>query len=443
MKIVHVIPFFLPDTVAGTEVYCWSLCKYQQRKGMEVEVVIPGFGLKDTEEYLYDGIRVVKYAEPTVQSRLHIAALAAPEGITAFTDHLKQTGTDIVHFHGIYGGIGITVGHMEAAKQSGFRTVYTIHLPSDTCRTQTLMYKDKELCDGIIRPVRCAACSLVHQKNVNGAVADVLATLSGGLQKIGVDTAYWNNGLGTALSSVNRIVDIRKNLDRLAASCDKMVFYAKWFRKIITANGFPAEKTEYIPPALSYATEGEGSLPPISFEYKESVKIIFIGRIHPAKGLDLLLEALQALPEQSLELSIYGKSGDDAYYRSCQDLSANMKNVHWRGLLPRERLLSSFGQHDLLCLPSVFSEMSPLVIQEAFAAGIPVLASAVYGNAEQVRHDQNGLLFPFNSMTGLRGQLKRIIEEQGLLSALKGRVVAPPSFDEAGEKYLALYNRIN
>ena len=78
MKIVHVIPFFLPDTVAGTEIYCWSLCKYLQGQGMEVEVVIPGYGLTATAEYEYDGIRVVKYAEPTEQTRLHIAGLAAP-----------------------------------------------------------------------------------------------------------------------------------------------------------------------------------------------------------------------------------------------------------------------------------------------------------------------------------------------------------------------------
>jgi glycosyltransferase involved in cell wall biosynthesis len=97
----------------------------------------------------------------------------------------------------------------------------------------------------------------------------------------------------------------------------------------------------------------------------------------------------------------------------------------------------------MLCLPSAFSEMSPLVIQEAFAAGIPVLASEVYGNAEQVRHDQNGLLFPFKSLSGLLQQLSRIIEEKDLLPALKSRVVAPPSFDQAGEQYLTLYNRIN
>ena len=334
-------------------------------------------------------------------------------------------------------------GHMEEAKRLGFRTLYTIHLPGDTCRTQTLVYKGKELCDGIIRPVRCAACSLVHQNKSGDLTAGVMAHLSRGLQMAGIDTARWGNSLGTGLSSVNRIVDLQKNLERLSVSCDKMVFYAKWFREIMIENGFPAGKTEYIPPALSYAAEGVQPLAPVGFNSRDSFKLIFIGRIHLAKGLDLLLEALQGLPEEKFEASIYGKSGDDKYYNSCRDLSRNMKNIHWRGLLPREQLLPAFRQHDMLCLPSAFSEMSPLVIQEAFAAGIPVIASEVYGNAEQVRHNQNGLLFPFKSMNGLRHQLSRIMEEKELLPALKSRVIAPPSFDEAGEQYLALYNRIN
>lgn len=51
-----------------------------------------------------------------------------------------------------------------------------------------------------------------------------------------------------------------------------------------------------------------------------------------------------------------------------------------------------------MSLCSTFSEMSPLVIQEAFAARLPVIASNVYGNAEQITHGENGLLFNFNDV---------------------------------------------
>lgn len=439
MKIVHVLPFFLPDTVAGTEVYCWSLCKYLQQQGVLIEVIIPGYGQEKTTEYLFDGIKVVKYAEPTKSTRFHIAGLSLPTGIAAFKDCLKAAAPDCVHFHGIYGGIGITLQHMAEAKAMGFTTIYTMHLPGHTCRTQTLVYKQQQLCDGIIRPARCASCALEHQDR-KGWLTNIIAGVSVGLQKAGIDTATWNNSLGTGLSAANRIVDIQRDLQRMAVICDKVVLYAKWFRKIMVANGFPADKLEYIPPALTYTGELDEHTLPTTFHANDSLKLVFAGRIHPAKGIDLMLQALQSLPEEKVELSIYGKEEENEYNRYCRSLSNGKKNIHWRGLLSRDKLLPTFRQHDMLCLASAFSEMSPLVIQEAFAAGIPVLASEVYGNAELIFPGENGLLFPFKSMEGFREQVQRLISEKELLPQLKSRIKPPLSFDTIGEQYISVYN---
>jgi glycosyltransferase involved in cell wall biosynthesis len=441
MKIVHVLPYFLPETVAGTEVYCWSICKYLQRQGIASEVVIPGYDQTQTTEYEFDGIRVVKYAEPTKPTRLHLMRLVLPEGLGAFKDYLQTARPDWVHFHGIYGGTGITIQHIAEAKALGFHIMYTMHLSGDVCRSQTLVYKDRELCDGVIRPARCAVCSLMQRGN-NEWVANAMAGLSAGLQKVGIDAAYWNNSLGTGLSIVNRIVDMQKDLQRLGTLCDKVVLLAKWFQGMMIANGFPPEKMEYIPQALSYTGESNQTFSAVSFRYKDSLKLVFAGRIHPAKGIDTLLKAIQDLPEEKIELSIYGKSGDDEYYNYCRSLSDGKNNIYWRGLLPREQVLPAFRQHDMFCLPSAFSEMSPLVIQEAFAAGIPVLASGVYGNAELIRPGHNGLLFPFKSVAGLREQLDRVFTENSLLPYMKSQVSPPLSFDSVGKQYLDLYRSI-
>jgi len=217
MKIIHVIPGFLPEHVAGTEIYCWSICKYLLSRGEETEVVIPGFGQQQNSEYIYDGIRVIKYAEPTQQNRLHISGLTLPEGIKNFRQYIQDARPDCVHFHGIYAGIGITVQHIVEVKALGIPVIYTMHLPGHICATETLIYKEKEICDGIIRPVRCASCHLVHQGN--GATAsNIMAGLSGILQKTGIDAGYWNSSLGTGLSCVNRITDIQKRLRQLAGA---------------------------------------------------------------------------------------------------------------------------------------------------------------------------------------------------------------------------------
>jgi glycosyltransferase involved in cell wall biosynthesis len=441
MKIIHVIPGFLPEKLAGTEIYCWSLCKNLQAEGHDTEVVIPGYGQKETTAYEYDGIRVTRYAEPTVQTRLHISGLALPEGIANYKAYIRQAKPDIVHFHAIYGGVGLTVQHIVETKALGFKVVYTMHLPKHVCANNTMVHKGKELCDGIIRPVRCAACTLVHQ-NKSELVADTIATVSGALRTIGIDTGKWDNPAGTALSSVNRIVAIKKDLGRLAAATDMVVLYARWFQKIIIANGFPAAQTEYVPPALSWSGETGRPSKPLDFKNPDGVKLIFVGRIDPEKGVHLLIEAIKGLPEDKIELSLYGKPIEEDYYERCRKMSAGCSNIHWRGLLAREEILSTFARHDMLCLPSAFSEMSPLVIQEAFGAGIPVLASEVYGNAELIRHDNNGLLFPFKSLDGLQQQLRRLIGEKGLLPRLKQGVTPPLTFDEIAKKYLRIYSSL-
>jgi glycosyltransferase involved in cell wall biosynthesis len=119
-----------------------------------------------------------------------------------------------------------------------------------------------------------------------------------------------------------------------------------------------------------------------------------------------------------------------------------MKNIKWMGTIQKESVLSEMRQYHALCLPSTFSEMSPLVIQEAFAAGIPVIASNVYGNAEQIKDGVNGLLFRFNDALSLREQLLRCINDPQLLFQLKQGVLSPRSFQEVGDEYHELYQEL-
>ena len=442
MKCVHVIPNCFPESLGGTEVYCWTLCKHLQRLGMEAEVLTPGYGQPLTTEYEYDGVRVYKYAEPTKQTRLHISGLDLPEGIRNFRDSLIKARPDLVHIHGIYPGIGITLQHISEIKALKIPVIYTMHLSGHVCATQTLIRNGTQPCDGIIRPGQCATCSLMHQ-GYTRVFSEILTGISHILYKAGIDSGYWNNKLGTALSGVNRIVDLRNNLDRLADLCDKVVVLSKWFRNLMGRNGFPAEKMEYVQPGISYLDSTEIAQKVLKFNNNNALKLIFVGRIDQVKDVKLLLNALNDLPEDKIELSIYGKVSDLAYYNQCMKLSRNKKNIHWRGLFSRKELMSIFQQHDMLCLPSALSEMSPLVIHEAFGARIPVLASDVLGNAELINNNVDGLLFPYKSMEILQQQLNRLIDDRNLLASLKNGVVLPAPFESVAGKYLSIYRNVS
>jgi glycosyltransferase involved in cell wall biosynthesis len=262
------------------------------------------------------------------------------------------------------------------------------------------------------------------------------------LKSKGVDSAYWNNSLGTGLSMPNRIKDLKDNLLRIEEHCDKICIYSKWFYKLMLKNGIRESKLKSIPPALPYMESGKNSSEKpenLTFSYPGSIKLIFAGRISPFKGLHLLLEALKEIPEDKIELSIYGKEDSKEYLNNCKKISEGKKNIHWRGVLSRNLIIETFKEHDVFCLPSTFSEMSPLVIQESFEAGIPIIASKVYGNMEHIKHQQNGLLFDFNSISDFAEQLKVLIDMPSLLEEMKSNIKPPIKFNEVGEIYLSLY----
>ncbi|RYG36104.1 MAG: glycosyltransferase, partial [Chitinophagaceae bacterium] len=87
-------------------------------------------------------------------------------------------------------------------------------------------------------------------------------------------------------------------------------------------------------------------------------------------------------------------------------------------------------------------EMSPLVIQEAFAAGIPVIGSDVYGNAEQISDNRNGWLFRFQDVNALTEILQTLIRQPEKIGEAKKTISAPKTFAEVASGYEVVYQEI-
>jgi glycosyltransferase involved in cell wall biosynthesis len=170
------------------------------------------------------------------------------------------------------------------------------------------------------------------------------------------------------------------------------------------------------------------------------LRILFLGRINKLKGLHLLLETLSSINATLVELSIYGNSDDYQYESVLRAKTSQLSNIHWKGKLSQSEVIPTMRKYDILFLGSTFSEMSPLVIQEAFAAGLPVLASNVHGNAEQIKHGINGLLFKFNDKADLKYQIEKLINDPSYIQKLSENIIKPKPFDNVAEQYLELYN---
>jgi glycosyltransferase involved in cell wall biosynthesis len=169
------------------------------------------------------------------------------------------------------------------------------------------------------------------------------------------------------------------------------------------------------------------------------LKLIFVGRISHFKGIKLLLMALSKLDSSKICLDIFGDSGEADYMADCKSLSVNMTNVKWKGRLAHEEVINTMSQYDILCLPSTFSEMSPLVVQEAFAAGIPVLASEAIGNVEQIKNSENGWLFKFNDTEYLSELLMNLVNDVTLVDKAKKNLTPVRSFKEIADEYAGVY----
>ena len=95
---------------------------------------------------------------------------------------------------------------------------------------------------------------------------------------------------------------------------------------------------------------------------------------------------------------------------------------------------------DVLVLPSVWLENSPLVIKEAFAAGVPVVTSDLGGMAEQVRPEIDGLVFEPGNADALASQLRRLQTEPGLLERLGAGIRPPMTIEQDAAALRCLYS---
>ncbi|MFH1635551.1 MAG: glycosyltransferase [Chloroflexota bacterium] len=118
------------------------------------------------------------------------------------------------------------------------------------------------------------------------------------------------------------------------------------------------------------------ALPVRSWLPEGRLRLLYLGRLHPIKGIENLLRALKRLEDGSVSLTICG-SGDEAYSLSLRHLVYDLgleQCVSFNGHLENEEKTKAFMQADVCVMPS-FTENFGMVVAEALAHGVPVIAS--------------------------------------------------------------------
>jgi glycosyltransferase involved in cell wall biosynthesis len=151
---------------------------------------------------------------------------------------------------------------------------------------------------------------------------------------------------------------------------------------------------------------------------------LFMGRLTPEKGVRTLLEAWNIL-DGAMPLEIAGEGPLTGETRAA---AAQIPNVFLRGWLPREHLQEMIRNAAVVIVPSEWYEPFGLTIAEAFAAGVPVIASRLGSLTSMVRHRETGLLFEAGSAADLAAQVRWLLSNPDESRAM--RVSARREFEE-------------
>ncbi len=192
---------------------------------------------------------------------------------------------------------------------------------------------------------------------------------------------------------------------------DRIVAQTRSETALLAGLGVAAERIVRIPDGIDL-TEFEGIGGPRR-SGSGGLTVLFVGRLYPEqKGLEPLVRSWALLPsELDLNLRIVG---DDWGGRRLVETRARELGVSDRitltGPLPRSDLLQEFSRADLFVLPSLF-EPYGIVLTEAMAAGLPIVASRVGGVPEVVAEGENALLVPPGDPAALAAAMEELARD--------------------------------
>jgi glycosyltransferase involved in cell wall biosynthesis len=169
-----------------------------------------------------------------------------------------------------------------------------------------------------------------------------------------------------------------------------------------------------------------------------------VGTLAPHKGCDVLIRAFRRLPsELDATLDIYGNlERFKPFVEELRSLAGGDDRIDFAGPFAREEVGDVLSGMDVLVVPSRWYENGPGVIFEAFAAGVPVVATDLGGMSEFVRSEKDGLLFGLEDHDDLARQLRRLLEEPGLLERLRAGIRPVKTIQENVDELEALYGAL-
>jgi glycosyltransferase involved in cell wall biosynthesis len=446
MKILLTTHLFFPDYSAGTEILAFETARELQRLGHEVLVFTGHSGRRDLAEaerfdhYSYQGVEVERFHHADVPMGRQTDVLEMEYNNLFCADHFRQLlrsfRPDVVHaFH--LARLSATL--IDVCREAGIPVVFTATDFWFVCPLYQLRLPDNSCCPG---PDRFTVNCIRHldqldrpdEATIVKRMPDWLVALAAMLARAGV---LPRSRFGFLLSVSERPGFLMERLNRVA----RVLVPTRLMERILVQNGLHSNLTDYCQFGLNLDYIPE-QLPRIS---SGLLRVGFIGTLFEHKGIHILLAAMGLMkPEEDIELQVFGDYREQPdYVASLKRSVASNSRIRFCGTFPNSEIGKVLAGLDLLVVPSIWYENTPLVIYSAMAAGCPVIASNLGGMSEVIHHEVNGLLVEPGDVQGLAMAIKRLADDRQLLAQLASRCNRPKSIGQYVKELLTVMPKSN
>ena len=402
MVILHLVHQYLPEYVGGTELYTRQVAEYQAQQGHEVTIFAPSENVAEPYEIADEnGVRVFRVATgKRNRTTIFLNLFMQSEINTAFK--LLLDDIDIIHIQHLM-GLPLTV--IDQIRSAGIPYIITLHDYWYICaNAQLLTNYDQAICDGPDEHWRnCAKCALARA----------------GVQPWQIAT--------TPLAPLMRYR--AHQLKPVLANAQQIIAPTYFVRDQYQQLDFGIDNITIVPHGIAYQealiTRARQEQPPHT-----DFHVVYIGSIAWQKGVHVLIKAFNKLPHHHFRLSVAGDLSSFPDYVEEVQIDCDHPNVTWLGRIPHESIWSLLASADVVVMPTLWYEASPLTIDEFFAAGVPIIASDLGAMREKIRDGVDGRLFPPNNATSLAKILLELAGNSEELGRLRANILPPHTIQE-------------
>jgi glycosyltransferase involved in cell wall biosynthesis len=372
LRILSISALFPPNVQGGAEISAYNLAQWLSSNGNEVAVLTTATSPED-EVFGVDegGLRVWRIFMPRAYTAFDASKTAAwkkpvwhlqdifdPRNKAIFEKIVDEFRPDFVSVHYIQ-GLGFNI--LTSIGKRNLPAAVTFHDLSLACIKMSMFVDGKE-CEGL-----CTSCALS---------AKVKMSYVRGVKRIGF------------ISPSKAVLD-----------------------KMLSLQPISQYPRAHIPNARRYPA------PQTSYRQSDKFRFVYVGRLTEAKGVNVLLEALEPLvPDYDFTLKMVG-TGPEA--ETLRERYAGQNWISFTGHVPADQVPEIMADSDLLFVPSIWLENSPGVVIQALGLSLPVMGSDKGGIPELVQHNENGILVPPGDVAAWRSATKSLLDDPERLRVLR------------------------